>query len=286
MLAAALIVFREVLEAGLIVGIVLAATEGVMHRARWIAGGIGAGVLGACVVAVFAQSLSDAFAGAGQNIFNAAILIAAVAMLSWHVLWMSAHARELTRDMKALGHAVAHGDRTLLAMAVVVAVAVLREGAEVVLFLFGIAASGGDNPIAMLGGGLLGLLGGGALSWLLYRGLVAIPIGKLFTVTNVLVALLAAGMAGQAAGYLARASILPSLGDQVWDSSPILRDDSLIGRALHALVGYVDRPMGVQVVAYLSVLLALIGLSRLGSSAFARPKGAGGSQHRAGTSSG
>ena len=271
MLAAALIVFREVLEAGLIVGIVLAATEGVLHRGRWIAGGVAAGVLGACVVAAFAQTLSDAFAGAGQNIFNAAILIAAVAMLSWHVLWMSRHARELTREMKTLGRAVTQGDRTLAAMAVVVAVAVLREGAEVVLFLFGIA-SGGENPAAMLGGGVLGLLGGAALSWLLYRGLVAIPVGKLFAVTNLLVALLAAGMAGQAAGYLARASILPSLGDQVWDTSPILRDDGLIGRALHALVGYVDRPMGVQVIAYLLVLAALITLPRIGASESAPTK--------------
>src|SRR6516162_3764610 len=112
MLAAALIVFREVLEAGLIVGVVLAATEGVAGRGRWIAGGIGAGVLGAGLVALFAQQLSNAFAGSGQNAFNAAILIAAVLMLSWHVLWMSSHAREMVRDMKSLGAKVASGQAT------------------------------------------------------------------------------------------------------------------------------------------------------------------------------
>jgi len=263
MLAAALIVFREVLEAGLIVGVVLAATEGVAKRGRWIAGGMGAGVLGACLVALFAQGLADAFSGAGQNLFNAAILIAAVAMLSWHVLWMAGHARQLTTDMKTLGRSVSEGQQTLLAMSVVVAVAVLREGAEVVLFLYGIAASGGDTPIAMFAGGCLGLVGGALLSWLLYRGLVAIPIGKLFSVTNVLVALLAAGMAAQAVGYLAHASLVPELGDQVWDTSAWLRDDGLIGRALHALVGYVDRPMGVQVIVYAATLLALITIGRM-----------------------
>ena len=72
MLAAALIVFREVLEAGLIVGIILAATEGVRGRNGWIAGGIAAGLLGAGLVALCAQQLADAFAGAGQNVFNAA----------------------------------------------------------------------------------------------------------------------------------------------------------------------------------------------------------------------
>ncbi|MBI3438525.1 MAG: FTR1 family protein [Proteobacteria bacterium] len=267
MLAAALIVFREVLEAGLIVGIILAATEGVAGRGRWIASGVAAGIVGACIVAAFAQSLAQAFAGAGQNVFNATILIAAVAMLSWHILWMSGHARTLTADLKALGRSVTLGERTLLAMSVVVAVAVLREGAEVVLFLYGIAASGGGAPLAMLSGGVLGVGGGAFTSWLLYRGLVAIPIGRLFSVTNALVALLAAGMAAQAAGFLAQASILPSLGDQVWDTSALLRDDAIIGRVLHTLVGYVDRPMGVQVVAYLVVLLALAGLSRLVSTA-------------------
>jgi high-affinity iron transporter len=262
MLAAALIVFREVLEAGLIVGVVLAATEGVVGRGRWIAGGVVAGALGAGLVALFAQQLSALFQGSGQAVFNAAVLIAAVLMLSWHILWMSRHAREMVRDFNALGGRIRSGDATLFAMATVVAVAVLREGSEVVLFLFGIAASGGADPIAMLAGGLLGVAGGAMISMAIYRGLLAIPTGKLFAVTNGLVALLAAGMAGQAAVYLVQANLIPSLGDQVWDTSWLLRDDGLIGRALHALVGYSDRPMGVQLAAWFIVLAVLICVGR------------------------
>jgi high-affinity iron transporter len=262
MLAAALIVFREVLEAGLIVGVVLAATESVAGRGRWIAGGVVAGILGAGVVALFARQLSEAFQGSGQALFNAAILIGAVAMLSWHILWMSRHARHMVRDMQTLGEKISTGASTLLAMAGVVAVAVLREGSEVVLFLFGIAASGGTQPGAMLAGGVIGVLGGALVSFVSYRGLLAIPAGKLFAVTNGLAALLAAGMAGQAAVYLVQANALPSLGDQVWDTSWLLRDDALLGRALHALVGYSDRPMGVQLIAYGVVLATLISLGR------------------------
>lgn len=272
MLAAALIVFREVLEAGLIVGVVLAATEGVAGRGRWIAGGVAAGLLGAGLVALFAQQLSDAFQGSGQAVFNAAVLIAAVVMLSWHILWMSRHAREMVRDFRALGGKIASGDSTLFAMATVVAVAVLREGSEVVLFLFGVAASGGTDPMAMLGGGLLGVAGGAVISLAIYRGLLAIPTARLFAVTNGLVALLAAGMAGQAAVYLAQASLIPSLGDQIWDTSWLLRDDGLIGRALHALVGYSDRPMGVQLATWLVVLAVLISLGwYMGSAPRKRP---------------
>jgi high-affinity iron transporter len=263
MLAAAVIVFREVLEAGLIVGVVLAATAGVARRARWVLGGVIAGVLGAGLVALLAQRLSDAFAGAGQDVFNAAILAAAVLMLSWHVIWMSRHAREMVRDVKSLGARVEAGETTLFAMAAVIAVAVLREGAEVVLFLFGVASSGGGGALAMLTGGLIGVTGGVALSWLVYRGLLAIPISRLFSVTNSLVALLAAGMAGQAAVFLVNAEWIPSLGDELWDTSGLLADDTLPGRALHALVGYSDRPMGVQVASYITVLAALITASRL-----------------------
>lgn len=261
MFASLLIVFREVLEAGLIVGVVLAATEGIRHRAPWIAGGIAAGVLGAALLAAFAGELSNAFAGSGQEVFSACVLMIAVVMLGWHQLWMASHGREMAREVRAMGEAVAEGEKSLLAMAVVVAVAVLREGSEVVLFLYGIAASTQSGPGPMLLGGAFGVLGGVAISWLLYRGLVTIPLKRLFSVTAVLIALLAAGMAGRAASILAGADLIPAWGYQLWDTSWLLSNATLPGRALQALVGYSDRPMGVQLAAYLATLAILLGAS-------------------------
>jgi high-affinity iron transporter len=263
MLATLIIVFREVLEAGLIIGIVLAATEGVSRRGCWIAGGIFGGVSGAALLAGFAGALANAFSGSGQELFNAAILLIAVVMLGVHITWMASHGRQMAQQMKAMGRAVVEGDRSLTAMALVVAVAVLREGSEVVLFLFGIATSAHEGAAAMLTGGGLGVLAGAAVSWLLYRGLVAIPMKHLFKITNGMIALLAAGMAGQAVAILAGTNMLPTLGDEVWDTSSILRDDSILGRALHALIGYSDRPPGIQVLAFVVTLAALITLSRL-----------------------
>src|ERR1700709_2006772 len=101
MLVSLIIVFREAMEAGLIVGIVLAATHGIAGRGRWIAGGLAAGVAGAGLVAAFAAALSDAFEGAGQEIFTASILCFAVIMLSWHILWMSHHARSIAAEFRA-----------------------------------------------------------------------------------------------------------------------------------------------------------------------------------------
>jgi high-affinity iron transporter len=267
MLATLIIVFREVLEAGLIIGIVLAATEGVRNRGRWIAGGIAGGVSGAALLAAFAGALSNAFSGSGQELFNATILLIAVLMLGVHITWMASHGRQMAQEMKAMGRAVVAGDRSLAAMALVVAMAVLREGSEVVLFLFGIATSTHEGAAPMLTGGALGVLAGAGVSWLLYRGLVAIPMKHLFKVTNAMIAVLAAGMAGQAAAILAGIGMLPTLGDELWDTSGILRDDSIVGRALHALVGYSDRPPGIQVLAFVVTLAALALLSKIAGQA-------------------
>lgn len=262
MFVSLIIVFREAMEAGLIVGVVLAATNGVVGRAGWIAGGIAAGVVGASLVAAFAGALSNAFQGAGQEAFTAAILIFAVVMLTWHIVWMSHHGREMAAELTQVGQQVRLGQRSLAALAVVVAVAVLREGAEVVLFLFGIVAATHTGMVSLALGGVAGLVLAGAVSWLLYRGLVAIPLRHLFRVTNGLIALLAAGMAGQAAAVLHSADLLPGWGEQLWDTSAILSDDSFVGRSLHALVGYSARPSGVQMAAWLATLVMLAVLTR------------------------
>lgn len=258
MFASLLIVFREVLEAGLVVGIVLAATEGLPRRAQWIGGGVLVGVCGAVVLALFAGEVSNALAGRGQELFNATILLAAVAMLGWHHLWMASHGRQLAARLKDLGAQIAAGRASLASMAVVVALAILREGAEVVLFLYGVVASSTEPPALLLTGGLGGLALGGLVAFGLYRGLLAIPAARLFQVTEGLLTVLAAGLAGQAAAVLASIGDLPTLGDQVWDTTWLLREDSLAGKALHALVGYSDRPYGVQILVYGAVLAAFV----------------------------
>jgi high-affinity iron transporter len=269
MFVSLIIVFREAMEAGLIVGIVLAATQSVAGRGRWIAAGIAAGVAGASLVAAFAAALSDAFEGVGQEIFTAAILGFAVVMLSWHILWMSRHAREMAAQLRKVGTQVKLGQRSLAALAAVVAVAVMREGAEVVLFLYGIVVGSQTSVLSLAGGGAAGLLLAAMVSWLLYRGLVIIPLYRLFSVTNGLIALLAAGMAGQAASLLHGADLLPAWGEHLWDTSFVLADDSFAGRSLHALIGYSARPSGVQLTAWLATLLMLMVAART----ISRPRG-------------
>jgi high-affinity iron transporter len=263
MLATLIIVFREVIEAGLIVGIVLAATAKVRRRGRWVALGVAGGVAGACLVAAFAGELAQLFEGSGQELFNAAILLFAVAMLAWHNVWMASHGREIAAEMRRVGGAVAEGERPLAALAIVVGVAVLREGSEIVLFLYGIAAAGGASAAAMMAGGAVGVLGGVALSALLYFGLLAVPTRRLFAVTTGLITLLAAGLAAQAVALLQQAGYFDAFAATVWNTSWLLSDDSLLGRLLHTLIGYTDNPSGAQLIAYLTTIAVIIGLMRL-----------------------
>ena len=266
MLAAFLIVFREVFEAGLIVGIVMAVTAGVPSRGLWIAAGVSAGVIGSCLVAVFTGGLSELFGGSGQEIFNAGILAFAVVMLTWHNVWMSRHGRELMAELRAAGEAVVAGSKSLLALAIVVGIAVLREGSEVVLFLYGVAAAQGGGNWALVAGGFAGLLLGSLVCLLTYLGLLSIPSRYLFGVTSALIALLAAGMAAQAIAFLEQANIVTALDQTLWDTSWLLRDSSFLGRALHTLIGYVDQPTAMQVVVYALTLSVIAVLMKLFSA--------------------
>jgi high-affinity iron transporter len=263
MLAALIIVFRETMEAGLVVGIVLAATRGIAGRGLWVGYGIGGGIIGACLVAAFARSISAALEGMGQEIFSAAILSLAVIMLIGHNVWMSRHGREMSAKMKSIGAAVVAGSCSFMALATVVGVSVLREGSEVVLFLYGIAIAGNDSTAMMITGGLAGLALGGATAALMYLGLLRIPPRHLFRVTTILLALLAAGMASQAIAFLQQAQVVDVLTHTVWNSSAFVSDASIPGKALHTLIGYTDRPTGMQLIVYAATLGVIYVLMRL-----------------------
>ncbi|GAC1334208.1 MAG: FTR1 family protein [Beijerinckiaceae bacterium] len=263
MLGALLIVFREVIEAGLIVGIVFAVTQGMAGRNTIVGAGVGAGLVGASLVATFAGVLAGLFEGNGQELLNASVLMLAVAMLGWHNIWMARHGREMANEMAAVGRSVSAGTRPPSALAIVVAVAVLREGSEVVLFLYGIVVSNNESGWSIAAGGVLGLLAGMALSALTYVGLIQIPVRRLFQVTSALITLMAAGMAAQAVAFLAQADIATGLSGRVWDTSRFVADSSILGRVLHTLFGYTDRPSALQLIVYGVVLAAILVLMRV-----------------------
>jgi len=271
MFAAALIVFRETLEAALFVGIVAAATRELAGRTRWLSAGVGLGALGAIALALMAPRISSGFDGMGQDFVNIGVLSLALAMLLWHCIWVTTHTREMVGGARQLGQAVQDGRRRPWALLAVVALAVLREGAEAVLFIAGAASGAGPvSASAMLASSAAGLALGALAGVLIYAGLSRIPARHLFSATNVLIALLAGSIASQLARALAQAGLIERWTAPLWDSSGALAPDSPLGMLLHALVGYDARPSGVQLAAYLAALALIYAGTRM----LARPAGA------------
>lgn len=257
MFAAALIVFRETLEAALVISIMVAATRGIPLRGRWIVAGVLAGFAGSAIVASSMEVIANLASGMGQELFNAGILLLAVGMLAWHNIWMSVHGREMAVQVASSARAVKDGSRNLSLVFIVVALAVLREGSETVLFLYGLASSGSDGFRNTIVGGLGGLASGVLIGGLLYAGLLRIPLRWFFSITGILVLLLAANMASQAARLLIQADLLPSLGAPLWDTSDLLSQTTALGTLLHGLIGYEAQPAGMQVLSYLTALLSI-----------------------------
>jgi len=258
MLSTARLVFREeVLEASLIIGLVAVATREIGNRLRWIFVGILGGLLGAIAVAMMADVINSAASGLGQELLNATILLTAVIMLGWHNIWMKKHGKELASHAKNVSQAVSDGQQPMYALTILVGLAVLREGAEVVLFLYSMYVSG--TPAAQITSGSLAGLGvGAAFGAGLYFGLLRIPTRHLFRVTSILLLMLSAGLAAQAAGFLVQANVITVLTATLWDTSWLVTERSVLGNILHALIGYIANPMGIQLVFYIATI-AIIG---------------------------
>ncbi len=262
MLASAVVMFREVLEAALIIAIVLGASRGIAGRGKWVAGGIGMGFLGAAIVAAVMDIASTSLIGNAQSILDAVILLCAVVMLTWHNVWMNSHGKQLAKELKEIGQEVCCGNRPLAALMVVTMVAVMREGSEAVLFLWAIASSG-EQSLHMVLGGIGGLVAGALVGVFLYFGLLRIPVKHFFSVTSWLILFLSAGLAAQAAGFLNQLGLLPALGYGVWNTSEFLSQSSMTGQLLHILIGYVANPSGIQIVFYAGTLLTTLVLMHL-----------------------
>ena len=257
MFGTAIIVFREVLEAALIIGIIAAATRDVLGRAKWIGAGIVAGLLGSLLLALVTRDIAQMAGGFGQEIFSISALSLAVVMLAWHNIWMARHGQELASHAKKTGQDITEGRLACSALFALIAIAVLREGSETVLFLYGVVSAQDANTRSMMIGGLMGLASGVLVGYLLFFGLLKIPMKWFFKVTSAFVTFLAAAMASQIASLLIQADWVSVYATPIWDSTQLLNMSSVAGVLLHALIGYDAQPSGLQLIFYIGTIAAI-----------------------------
>jgi high-affinity iron transporter len=257
MLQISIVVFREILEIALILGILIAATKSVQNRGKWILFGLISGICGCITLAFFTNKISESFEGMGQELFNGSILIAASIMISWTVLWMQKHAKTISQELKKLSHDVKEGKKPLYILAIVVFLSVLREGAEIVLFTYSAYISG--TALLKVGIGLIiGIILGSLVGLALYLGMLKAFGRYFFIITTWMLVFLAAGITSQAIGFWINAEFIPPLINPLWDSSFILSQNSVFGKFLHIFLGYIERPAATQIIGYIANLLVLV----------------------------
>lgn len=255
--AIALIIYREVLEIAMILGVVLAATRGLAARGLWIGLGFATGIGGAVGVALFAERISSMAEGMGQEFFNALILFAAALVIGWTAIWMRSHAREMSQQLKQIGKDVTEGKIPGFSLTLVIGLALLREGSEIALFLYGQwIQKPAMLPLAFGAGIGLGL--GTLTGLMLYVGLIKLSSRYMLKITGWLLILLVAGLCAQGAEFLSAAGYFSNLSYTVWNSSWLLSDESMLGKALHTLIGYNARPTAVEMIFYFATLSSLL----------------------------
>jgi high-affinity iron transporter len=260
MLSTAIIIFREILEIAMILGVVLAATQGLPGRAVWIAAGFLSGLLGAGLVAIFAEAISKAASGMGQEFFNAMVLFTATLVIGWTAIWVRVHAREMVMHFRIVGKDVTTGKLPGLSLSVVIGLALLREGSEIVLFIYGMVLSG-QTVISIITGSAIGIVLGSIAGLMLYFGLIKLSARYMLKVTGWLLILLVAGLSSQGANYLSAAGYFEQLSTPLWNTSWLLSEDGVMGKALHSLIGYSARPTAIQLIFYVTTLVGILSIT-------------------------
>ncbi len=267
------VVLREGFEAALLLGIVYAYLAQIGRREGRVFVTLGGAlaVLASIAMGVAVSALSGPLTDVGPDVVTLVVVFAAVALLTWHGWWMGRHARALRGELQRRVDA-ASASQQLWMVGLIAFTGVFREGAETVLFLWGLLTQVQDvSGATALAGGAAGLAAAAVLGWLVFQGGQRLSVQRFFVVTSLFILLLAAGLFSAGVGRLQGIGLLPG-GDAVWDTSWLLDDHGTVGGFLAGLIGYRARPSALELVAYALYLLV--------ASPLFFPRLYGGGRHR------
>ncbi len=257
------VVFREFLEVALLLGVVMAVTRNIKHSRTYIMIGMMLGVIGSSLLAFVAGALSESMGGLGDEVFDSIIILLTVVIIGWTVIWMQGYGARLKENLRTLSSNIDSGVTSRFTLTLVVAVTILREGAEIILIIYGLVAKkSADINDYILGVGLGAVLGT-ILGVAIYLGLIRFAGKYIFKVSSILLLLLAAGLAAEAAGILTSSGFITTFTEQVWDSSWLINDRSIWGKMLNATVGYNTKPNGMQLIFYVGTILTVTACAKL-----------------------
>ena len=251
-----IVTLREAFEAALILGIVYSYLEKIAARDsfRYVTWGGALGLLLSVAMGIAVTYLTGPLLDVGPEIITVVVIFGAVGLLTWHAWWMQQYARLIKGHVQ---HRIdlARARNRLWVVGLIAFTGVFREGAETVLFLWGILAQAGSEAgWGSVAGGGAGVGCAAALGWTIFRSGKHVSLGRFFGITTAFIILLAAGLLSNGVGRLQGLGILP-LSDPIWNTSRLLSDGSVAGGFLSGLVGYRAQPTLPEVFAYVAYLI-------------------------------
>lgn len=276
-----IVTLREGFEAALVVGIVMACLQKAQQTKlySWVYLGILAGILGSAGVGILLANTVRGLETAGgvyapviKQLLAGSFGVIAIAMLSWMLIWMSLQAKSLKGEVENTIDDALNSQNAGKAIFLVIAIAVLREGFETVLFILAKFQQQWTLPTL---GAIAGLSLAAFLGWLLFALGVKIKIRLFFQIMGIFLLLIVGGLVLSALFHFDKAITLFSqistknwclansdsclLGKQVWNGANILPDRQFPGIILKALFGYRQTLYVGQIVAYISFLVIIGG---------------------------
>lgn len=261
----AVVIFRECLEIALLLGIIAAVTKPVKHSRRYIIAGVLAGVSAASIMAFFASSITEAFDGLGDELLDATVILFTAFLIIWTVVWMQGYNKKIRKHLGDLSEKINSNTTSKTMLSIVVATTILREGMEIILFVYSISSAEDITMSEYAWGLVFGALSGFATGLVLYKGLINFSGKYIFKISTILLILIAAGLAAQAAGLLTSIGVIDVLSEQLWDTSWLIDDRSTIGKLLNITIGYDSRPNIMQIIFYFSTIMFTVLMMRLKS---------------------
>ncbi len=222
--------------------------------ASYVWAGTLAGILLSVALALAFQALAFEFEeGPGAPLFEAAASAVAVPILSYMILWMQRQSRTLKAEIETRAAAAISAGH-LVALAFLAFITVFREGLETAVFLSAVTTrTAGASPLP---GALLGLLAAGGITYVYFALTVRLNLRRFFIVTGTLLIFIAAGLSAHI--FMALHELgLPVGIEPVWSTKWLLDSESLLGRVLHAFMGYHDEPSLLEVLAYFAYLAGM-----------------------------
>jgi len=255
-LANFLIGLREGLEAGLIVGILVAYLNKLDRRdilPRLLIGIAAAIVLSLGVGAILTFG-PYGLSFQAQEILGGGLSILAVALVTWMIFWMAGNARSLRSELQSKLDAAIAG--TGMGIVVVGFVSVAREGVETALFVWASVNSSSNAVVGTLSA-VVGILAASVVAYLIYRGLVRINFARFFAWTGSFLIIVAAGVLSYGIGDLQEASVIPGWGQAAYSLSSLISPTSWYGALLGGIFNFTPEPTWAQVLGWAGYVIVV-----------------------------